>query len=65
MALLLNNNRKLFAKEPIMNRREKRARKKEDRGIIDFFRIAHLFFKDLGTWIDEMKDPRNQSDTLK
>lgn len=46
-----------------MTRREKRERRKKDRGIVDFIMIQNHFFKDFRKWIDEMKDPRNQSYT--
>lgn len=44
-----------------MKKAEKRKRKQADRGIVDFMRIQNHFFKELPEWIDEMKDPRNQS----
>ena len=44
-----------------MTREEKRARKKKDRGIVDFIMIQTHFFKDLKRWIEEMDDPRNPS----
>ena len=44
-----------------MRKQEKRARKKKDRGIIDFMMVSHHFFHDLREWLMEMDDPRNQS----
>ena len=44
-----------------MTRREKRERRKKDRGIVDFIMVQTHFFKDLTKWIEEMDDPRNQS----
>ena len=44
-----------------MTKREKRERKKQDRGIVDFIMITNHFFHDLRDWIAEMDDPRNQS----
>lgn len=44
-----------------MTKKEKRKRKKNDHGIVDFMRITKHFFKDLTHWIEEMEDPRHQS----
>ena len=44
-----------------MTKREKRERKKQDRGIVDFMMVANHFFHSLKEWILEMDDPRNQS----
>lgn len=44
-----------------MRKREKRNRKKQDRGIVDFMMVTHHFFHSLREWILEMDDPRNQS----
>ena len=44
-----------------MKKKEKRERKKHDRGIVDFMMVTNHFFKSLKEWIDEMEDPRNQS----
>lgn len=44
-----------------MTKKEKRERKKKDRGIVDFMMLTKHFFKDLTKWIQEMEDPRNQS----
>lgn len=44
-----------------MTKEEKRVRKKNDRGIVDFLMIQNHFFKDLRCWIEEMEDPRNLS----
>ena len=46
-----------------MTKEEKRAKRKKDRGIVDFLMIQNHFFKDFGKWIEEMSDPRNQSYT--
>lgn len=44
-----------------MRKREKRNKKKRDRGIVDFMKIMWHFFKDLTKWIEELEDPRNPS----
>lgn len=44
-----------------MTKKEKRERKKQDQGIVDFMMVTNHFFHDLRNWIAEMKDPRNQS----
>lgn len=44
-----------------MTKEEKRAKKKKDRGIVDFIMIQTHFFKDMKKWIEEMEDPRNPS----
>lgn len=44
-----------------MTKEEKRAKKKKDRGIVDFLMIQNHFFKDFRNWIEEMEDPRNKS----
>lgn len=41
----------------------KRKKKEEDRGIVDFMKIMHHFFKELPQWINAMDDPRNPSYT--
>lgn len=46
-----------------MRKKEKRKRKKHDRGIVDFMMVANHFFHSLKEWILEMEDPRNQSYT--
>lgn len=46
-----------------MTKREKRKRKKQDRGIVDFMMVANHFFHALKEWILEMDDPRNPSYT--
>lgn len=43
-----------------MTKKEKRERKKKDRGIIDFMRVTNHFFHNLRDWILEMEDPRDQ-----
>lgn len=47
-----------------MRKREKRERKKQDRGIVDFMMVTNHFFHSLKEWIIEMDDPRNQSYTI-
>jgi len=44
-----------------MRKQEKRERKKQDRGIVDFMMVSNHFFHSLREWILEMDDPRNQS----
>ena len=44
-----------------MKKRDKRERKKKDRGIVDFMMVTNHFFHSLNKWISEMNDPRNQS----
>ncbi|MBQ8038885.1 MAG: transposase family protein [Lachnospiraceae bacterium] len=44
-----------------MTKREKRKRKEQDRGIVDFMMVTNHFFHSLRDWIGEMKDPRNQA----
>lgn len=44
-----------------MRKREKRNRKKQDRGIVDFMMVTNHFFHFLRKWLLEMDDPRNQS----
>lgn len=44
-----------------MKKRQKRERKKQDRGIVDFMMVTNHFFHSLREWILEMEDPRNQS----
>lgn len=46
-----------------MRKKEKRERKKHDRGIVDFMMVANHFFHSLKEWILKMEDPRNQSYT--
>lgn len=46
-----------------MRKKEKRERKKQDRGIVDFMMVTNHFFHSLKEWIGEMTDPRNQSYT--
>lgn len=41
----------------------KRKKKEKDRGIVDFMKIMHHFFKELPQWINAMDDPRNPSYT--
>lgn len=44
-----------------MRKIEKRKRKKQDRGIVDFMMVTNHFFPSLKEWLLEMDDPRNQS----
>lgn len=44
-----------------MRKKEKRERKKQDRGLVDFMMVTNHFFHSLRKWILEMDDPRNQS----
>lgn len=44
-----------------MRKREKRERKKDDRGIVDFMMVTNHFFRSLKEWISDMHDQRNQS----
>ena len=46
-----------------MTKKEKRERKEQDRGIVDFMMVTNHFFNSLRKWISEMDDPRNQSYT--
>lgn len=46
-----------------MRKKEKRERKKQDRGMVDFMMVTNHFFHSLTEWILEMNDPRNQSYT--
>lgn len=47
----------------MMTKKEKRERKKHDKGIVDFMMVSNHFFSSLREWILEMEDPRNQSYT--
>lgn len=42
----------------------KRKKKEKDRGIVDFIKIVHHFFKELPQLINAMDDPRNPSYTI-
>lgn len=44
-----------------MRKREKRERKKQDRGIVDFMMVTNHFFHSLKEWLLEMNDPRHPS----
>ena len=44
-----------------MKKRDKREKKKKNRGIVDFMMVTNHFFHSLNEWISEMNDPRNQS----
>lgn len=46
-----------------MKKAEKRKKKQQDKGIVDFMMVQQHFWKDLRVWINEMDDPRNQSYT--
>ena len=46
-----------------MTKKEKRERKEQDRGIVDFMMVTNHFFNSLRKWISDMDDPRNQSYT--
>jgi hypothetical protein len=44
-----------------MTKKDKRSKKKKDRGIVDFIMLTKHFFKNLNQWLEEMIDPRNKS----
>lgn len=44
-----------------VRKKQKRASRKKDHGIVDLMRIIHHFFAALTDWLNEMDDPRNQS----
>lgn len=44
-----------------MTKKEKRERKKQDQGIVDFMMVTNHFFHEFRDWIAEMDDPRNPS----
>ncbi|MDD3140544.1 MAG: hypothetical protein PHX08_16460 [Lachnospiraceae bacterium] len=44
-----------------MTKKEKRERKKQDRGIVDFMMVSNHFFHHFKEWILEMNDPRDSS----
>ena len=44
----------------LMTKKEKRERKKQDQGIVDFMMVTNHFFHTLKEWLLEMDDPRNQ-----
>lgn len=44
-----------------MTKKEKREKRKKERGIVDFMMITHHFFYSLREWVSEIKDPRHQS----
>lgn len=44
-----------------MTKKEKREKRKKERGIVDFMMISHHFFHSLREWVSEIKDPRHQS----
>ena len=44
-----------------MTKREKREKRKNERGIVDFMMITHHFFHSLREWFLEIEDPRHQS----
>lgn len=44
-----------------MTKKEKREKRKKERGIVDFMMITHHFFHSLREWFLEIEDPRHQS----
>lgn len=42
-------------------KKDKRMIKQKDRGLVEWIRILYHFFEDFTKWIEQMKDPRNQS----
>ena len=44
-----------------MRKAEKRKKKQQDKGIVDFMMVQQHFWKDLKVWLNEMDDPRNES----
>lgn len=42
-------------------KKDKRMIKQKDRGLVEWIRILYHFFGDFTKWIEQMKDPRNQS----
>lgn len=44
-----------------MTKKEKRERKKQDKGIVDFMMVTNHFFHSLREWIAQMNDPRSRS----
>ena len=44
-----------------MRKREKRERKKQEHGIVDFMMVTNHFFLSLRVWILELDVPRNPS----
>ena len=42
-------------------KKDKRKMKQKDRGLVEWIRILYHFFEDFTKWIEQMKDPRNQS----
>ena len=44
-----------------MTKKEKREKRKKERGIVDFMMITHHFFHSLREWFLEIDDPRHQS----
>ena len=53
--------RDLLTNRTIMRKKERRERKKKERGIVDFIRVVFHFFKDIRKWIHEIQDPRHKS----
>ncbi|MDE6852502.1 MAG: transposase family protein [Lachnospiraceae bacterium] len=45
----------------MIRKAEKRKKKQQDRGIVNFMMVQQHFWKDLRNWINEMSDPRNES----
>lgn len=44
-----------------MTKKEKREKRKKERGIVNFMMITHHFFHSLREWLLETEDPRHQS----
>ncbi|RKW52404.1 MAG: transposase [Lachnospiraceae bacterium] len=44
-----------------MTKKEKREKRKKERGIVNFMMITHHFFHSLREWLLEIEDPRHQS----
>lgn len=42
-------------------KKDKRMIKQKDRGLVEWIRILYHFFEDFTKWIEQIKDPRNQS----
>ena len=43
------------------DKKEKREKRKKERGIVNFMMITHHFFHSLREWLLEIEDPRHQS----
>lgn len=42
-------------------KKEKRKIKQKDKGLVEWIRILYYFFEHFTGWIEQMKDPQNQS----